>query len=228
MICAALLTAGGTGTRMGGSLPKQYLDLHGLPVLARTLMVFRDHPLINQIVITVPPGSESFCRQNVILHAKGEKPIEIVVGGDTRQHSVFNGLRSLENTDVVAIHDGVRPLVEPDVISETIRAARDCGAALAAVRIKETVKRQAAGGRLETIPRTDLWLAHTPQTFQTSLVIEAHRRAAAEGYEGTDDAELVERMGYPVELVEDCEDNIKITVPQDLDLARMLFARTLR
>jgi 2-C-methyl-D-erythritol 4-phosphate cytidylyltransferase len=207
---------------MGCGVPKQYLDLHGVPILARTVQVFHDHPLINRIVITVPPENEDFCRENVIIHARGAKPIDVVAGGSTRQQSVFNGLKRLAETDVVAIHDGVRPLVTRDVIARTIHAAQHCGAALAAVRIKETVKRQ-TDGRLETIPRSDLWLAHTPQTFRSELIIEAHRRAAADGYEGTDDAALVERMGHPVELVEDSEDNIKITTQRDLDLARILF-----
>jgi 2-C-methyl-D-erythritol 4-phosphate cytidylyltransferase len=226
MICAALITAGGIGKRMGSSIPKQYLDLHGIPILARTIMVFIGHPLIDRIVVTVPPGDEDFCGQNVIALLKADKHVEIVSGGVTRQGSVFNGLQRLGDSDVVAIHDGVRPLVTQDVVTRTITAAQECGAALAAVRIKETVKRK-TDRLLETIPRADLWLAHTPQTFRTALIVEAHTRAVSEGFEGTDDAALVERMGHPVELVEDSEDNIKITTARDLDLAKILLDGTL-
>jgi 2-C-methyl-D-erythritol 4-phosphate cytidylyltransferase len=226
MICAALVTAGGIGKRMGSSIPKQYLDLHGIPILARTIMVFVGHPLIDRIVVTVPPGDEDFCRQNVIALLKADKHVEIVSGGATRQRSVFNGLQRLGGSDVVAIHDGVRPLVTQDVVTRTIIAAQECGAALAAVRIQETVKRK-TDRLLETIPRADLWLAHTPQTFRTALIVEAHTRAVSEGFEGTDDAALVERMGHSVELVEDSEDNIKITTARDLDLARILLGGTL-
>jgi 2-C-methyl-D-erythritol 4-phosphate cytidylyltransferase len=224
MICAALVTAGGIGKRMGSRVPKQYLDLYGMPILARTIMIFAGHPLVDRIVITVPPGDQDFCKQNVTDSLHIDKPVEIVAGGATRQESVFNGLQCLVDTDVVAIHDGVRPLVTHDVIARTITSAHASGAALAAVRIKETVKRK-TNGHLETIPRSDLWLAHTPQTFQTRLIWEAHTRAISDGFDGTDDAALVERMGHPVELVEDSEDNIKITTARDLDLARMLFAR---
>jgi 2-C-methyl-D-erythritol 4-phosphate cytidylyltransferase len=226
MICAALVTAGGIGKRMGSNVPKQYLDLHGVPILARTIMVFIGHPLIDRIVVTVPPGDEDVCRQNVTALLKADKHVEIVSGGVTRQGSVFNGLQRLGDSDVVAIHDGVRPLVTQDVVTRTITAAQECGAALAAVRIKETVKRK-TDRFLETIPRADLWLAHTPQTFRTALIVEAHTRAMSEGFEGTDDAALVERMGHPVQLVEDSEDNIKITTARDLDLARILLDGTL-
>jgi 2-C-methyl-D-erythritol 4-phosphate cytidylyltransferase len=225
MICAALVTAGGIGKRMGSDVPKQYLDLQGLPILARTIMVFAGHPLIDRIVLTVPQRDEDFCLHNVIALLKADKTIEIVAGGHTRQESVFNGLQRLGDTDVVAIHDGVRPLVTREVITRTITSAQACGAALAAVRIKETVKRE-TDGHLETIPRADLWLAHTPQTFRTPLIVLAHTRAVSEGFEGTDDAALVERMGHPVEIVEDSEDNIKITTARDLDLARVLFERS--
>lgn len=210
---------------MGSNVPKQYLNLHGVPILARTILVFVGHPLIDRIVVTVPPGDEDFCKQSVIALLDTEKPVEIAAGGASRQESVFNGLKCLGGTDVVAIHDGVRPLVTHEVITRTITAAQAGGAALAAVRVKETVKRK-TDGHLETIPRSDLWLAHTPQTFQTELIVEAHTRAVSEGFEGTDDAALVERMGHPVELVEDSEDNIKITTARDLDLARMLLGRT--
>ncbi len=221
MTCAALVTAAGIGTRMGTDLPKQYLDLHGMPVLARTLLAFERHPLVDRIVLTVPPGDEQRCRDLVLSPFKWSKISEVVKGGASRQESVYNGLRNLEETEIVAIHDGVRPLVSSETITATIDAARLSGAAVACVPIRETVKRQ-VGPHVETIPRVDLWLAHTPQAFRTSLILEAHRRALQDGFNGTDDSSLVERMGHPVTIVLDSEDNLKITTPEDLERARLL------
>lgn len=222
MTCAAIITAGGIGRRMGGKIPKQYLNLEGIPILARTIAAFQAHPIIDQIVVTVPAGEEDFCRTSIVEPYQLGKVKHIVIGGATRQESVYNGLRQLGECDIVAIHDGVRPLVSAQVIAETVDAARDVGAAVACVAVRETVKRK-AGSHLETIPRTDLWLAHTPQTFRTSLITEAHEKAAADGFDGTDDAVLVERLGLPVEIVEDSSDNIKITTPADLERAELLL-----
>lgn len=224
MIVAALVTAAGAGVRMGGPIPKQYLLLNGVPILARTLMAFEKHPLIDRIVVTVPAGDEERCDSEVLKPFDFKKVVAVVSGGETRQASVYNGLMRLEDTDIVAIHDGVRPLVSAEVITATIRAAESTGAALACVPISDTVKKR-TGEFLETIPRSDLWLAHTPQTFRTSLILEAHRKALADGFVGTDDAMLLERMGHAVEVVEDSRDNIKITAAEDLEMAGMLLDR---
>lgn len=224
MTVAAVVTAAGAGVRMGSRIPKQYLALNGMPILARTLMAFEKHPLVDRIVVTVPPGDEALCREQVLNPFDFKKVIEVVAGGATRQASVYNGLNRVEDTDIVAIHDGVRPLVSAEVITATISAAESTGAALACVPIRDTVKKR-TGEFLETIPRADLWLAHTPQTFRTVLILEAHRRALEDGFIGTDDAMLVERLGLPVEVVEDSEDNIKITTAEDLELAGMLLER---
>lgn len=205
-------------------MPKQYLDLMGLPVLSRTIQVFQAHPLISVIALTVPPGDEEYCRSRIVLPFRLTKVRNIVAGGATRQESVFNGLQALKDTLIVAIHDGVRPLVGEDVITAGLRAAETAGAAVACVPVKETVKRR-IGQRLDTVPRSDLWLAHTPQTFRTNLILEAHTRALQDGVSVTDDSSLVERLGLPVEVVEDSEENIKITTPADLEIAAMILAR---
>jgi 2-C-methyl-D-erythritol 4-phosphate cytidylyltransferase len=224
MTCAALVTAGGHGTRMGHDIPKQYLEIHGIPILARTLLVFEMHPMIDTIVLTVPLGDEDFCRSHIIAPFGLKKISHVVNGGETRQQSVLNGLESLTQTDMVAIHDGVRPLVSAQTISETVEAARSTGASVACVPVRDTVKKQ-NGKYLETVSRTSLWLAHTPQTFRTSLILDAHRRAAADRFIGTDDASLVERMGRPVAIVRDAYTNLKITTPDDLELAKILIER---
>lgn len=220
--CVALVTAAGLGTRMGAARPKQYLDLAGTPLLVRTLTVFEEHPLIGLVVVTVPRGDEEFCRSRVVEPYALSKVRAIVPGGATRQQSVYNGLLTLEDTDIVAIHDGVRPLVSPKIVTETLEAAKTVGAALACAPIRDTVKRR-EGSHLSTMSRADLWLAHTPQTFRTGLILEAHRKAIEDGFVGTDDASLVERLGLPVAIIEDSRTNIKITTPEDLRLAELLL-----
>jgi 2-C-methyl-D-erythritol 4-phosphate cytidylyltransferase len=209
---------------MGGPLPKQYLALKGMPILSRTLLVFAEHPLMDRIVITVPQGNERFCRDRILAPLKVNKPVDVVPGGPDRQASVYNGLLWLADTDLVAIHDGVRPLVSADIIAQVLNAAESEGAAVACVPVRETVKKQ-MDSSIQTIPRYDLWLAHTPQAFRTSLICDAHERALADGFRGTDDASLVERLGRRVVIVSDLEDNIKITTPADLELANFLLDR---
>ncbi|MBI5249981.1 MAG: 2-C-methyl-D-erythritol 4-phosphate cytidylyltransferase [Desulfomonile tiedjei] len=224
MIRAAIVTAGGVGTRMGCTMPKQYLGLNGIPILTRTLMAFERHALIDFIVVTVPSGDEGFCMDGMVKPFNLNKVRTIVAGGRTRQESVYEGLKEARDSYLVAIHDGVRPLVSAETISKTFRAAESVGAALACGSIRETVKRK-VGEMLETIPRSDMWLAHTPQTFHTDLILKAHSKALEDRFEATDDAALVERLGHPIEIVEDDDDNIKITTPRDMELATMLLHR---
>ncbi|AFM25790.1 2-C-methyl-D-erythritol 4-phosphate cytidylyltransferase [Desulfomonile tiedjei] len=223
MIRAAVITAGGVGRRMGSAVPKQYLHLGGMPMLSRTLRVFDEHPTIDVIVLTVPPGDEASCRKEIIKPFGFKKIRDVVSGGATRQESVWNGLQAVRDSDLVAIHDGVRPLVSHDIITATFNAAEEIGASVACRQIKETVKRKTGDSTIETIPRADLWLAHTPQTFRTAIILEAHKKARESAFEGTDDAVLVERLGFPVKIVQDSEDNIKITTPRDMILAELLL-----
>jgi 2-C-methyl-D-erythritol 4-phosphate cytidylyltransferase len=222
MTCAALITAAGHGKRMGANVPKQYLNLEGVPVLVRTVLAFTRHPMIQKIVLTIPPGEEDHCRNSVLAPFGLNDVAVIVSGGAVRQASVYNGLKNLTECTMVVIHDGVRPLVSSEVITRTIKAAQDSGAAVACIPVRETVKKK-NGSYLETISRSNLWLAHTPQTFHTRLIIRAHEKALEDDFTGTDDAALVERMGHPVTVVEDSRENIKITTPQDLELASVLL-----
>lgn len=227
MKTTALITAGGIGKRMGSAAPKQYLDLGGVPVLVRTVMAFENHPLVENIVITVPQGDEEKCRSTIVGTFGAQKVTEIVAGGPTRQASVYNGLQRIERAEIVVIHDGVRPLVSRAVITQTIESALTSGAALACAPVAETVKKK-IGSRLETVPRSDLWLAHTPQAFELALILEAHRKAVEDGFHATDDSVLVERLGRPVSIVEDSVDNLKITTSDDLQRAGLLLERQSR
>ncbi len=222
MICAAIVTAGGVGTRMGADMPKQYLGLAGVPILARTISIFEEHSEIDFIVVTTPREQVDFCFSEIVRCHGFRKVRNITQGGDTRQASVLNGLRHAEDSDFVVIHDGVRPLVGASVISMSIESAMLYGSAIAASAVKDTVKK-ANGFILGTLPREDLWLAHTPQTFKTSLILDAHEKAVADGFLGTDDASLVERLGLKVAIVPDSDYNIKITSPEDLSVAEKLF-----
>lgn len=224
MHLSALITAGGIGIRMGAVVPKQFLELNGTPILERTVSVFVHHPLVHSVVITLPYNYIDFCRETLLDAFAGRTPLTLIPGGPTRQDSVYSGLMALRDAEMVAIHDGVRPLVSPDVISRTIAAALQSGAAVAGTPVKETVKRQ-RGSLLETVPRENLWFAHTPQVFETALIVEAHNQAREDGFVGTDDAVLVERLGRPVTMVLDSAENIKITGPLDLHIATVLLQR---
>ncbi len=207
---------------MAASNPKQFLTLAGVSILERTIQVFDEHSLIDCVLVTLPVAFVD--EWNARPRPCGAKPMRVVPGGPTRQASVFNGLLSIdEDHAIVAIHDGVRPLVSARTIRACIEAAEDTGAAIAGRRIKETVKRQ-RGELLETEPRESLWLAHTPQVFRKQLILRAHECAFRDGFEGTDDSCLIERLGLPVRMVEDSATNMKITTPEDLALAELLLS----
>jgi 2-C-methyl-D-erythritol 4-phosphate cytidylyltransferase len=222
MLRAAVITAGGTGARMGSEIPKQYLVLGGLPILVRTLKIFQEHPDVDLIILTTPADQMAFCQSEIVKANNLSKVSEITRGGRTRQESVFNGLRMASHSDLCLIHDAVRPLVNPHIISQSFEKAHCYGAAIAACEVTDTVK-TADEFIVGTMPRENLWLAHTPQTFRTSLIIEAHEKALSDGFIGTDDSSLVERMGLKIAIVPDSKYNIKITSPQDLIVAEKLL-----
>lgn len=222
MLRAAVITSGGIGARMGYEIPKQYLLLGGLPILVRTLRIFQKHPDVDFIILTTPADQIEFCQSEIVQANNFSKVSEITRGGRTRQESVLNGLRIASHSDLALIHDAVRPLVTPDIISESFEKAYSHGAAIAACEVTDTVK-TADDFIVGTIPRENLWLAHTPQTFRTSLIIEAHEKALSDGFIGTDDSSLVERMGLKIAIVPDSKYNIKITSPQDLAVAEKLL-----
>ena len=184
----------------------------------RTALAFETHPEIDGIIVTVPKGQEDYCRSEILEKAGLKKIIGVVAGGATRQQSVLNGLNEIKHSEIVAIHDGVRPFVSHEVISRCLEAAEKFGGSLACAKIRETVKKQNQTFSGDDCSN-DLWLAHTPQTFKTQLILDAHAKALADSFEGTDDSVLVERLGHPVVIVEDSADNIKITTPDDLGIA---------
>jgi 2-C-methyl-D-erythritol 4-phosphate cytidylyltransferase/2-C-methyl-D-erythritol 2,4-cyclodiphosphate synthase len=216
--CHVLIVAAGRGSRFGGPLPKQYCLLAGRPVLRHTVAAFRGRPGIASIRIAIHPDDRTLYDAAV-----GDLGLpEPVEGGALRQDSVRNLVMTLDAApdDIVLIHDGARPLVSPAIIDATLAALTDADGAIAALPVRDTVKRALGTGIAETIDRTYLWRAQTPQGFRFGAIRDAHRRCA--GLDLPDDAAVAERAGYAVELVMGDEDNFKITTAEDLARAERL------
>ncbi len=220
---AAVVTAAGTGQRMGGR-KKPFLEIGGKTILDRALEAIRRAGGCRQIVLVLHETDYADESLAEYLNVSREQ-VDVVPGGDTRQRSACRGIEAVrDDLPLVLIHDAVRPLVDPTVIRRVAVAAHERGAAIAAVPATETVKRADAEGLiLDTPPRDELWYARTPQGFHLDLIRRAHRRARQEGFEGTDDAQLVERLGHPVYVVQDRYENIKITTEQDLAIAEAIL-----
>jgi 2-C-methyl-D-erythritol 4-phosphate cytidylyltransferase len=226
---AAVIVAAGKGVRMQEPLRKQYLSLAGLPILARTLLIFSGCDLVDHIYLVIPKDDSDFCRKKIISQVKVNRDIDLVSGGARRQDSVYNGLQKVDpNCSIVVIHDGVRPFVNNDQLVATIKGARKFGACILGVPAYDTLKQVDAGDNIvHTLQRDTIWLAQTPQTFRCDLIKKAHKKAREEGYRGTDDASLVERLGEPVKMIRGSRGNIKITHKEDLVIAHCLLASEL-
>jgi 2-C-methyl-D-erythritol 4-phosphate cytidylyltransferase len=209
MKTVAIIVAGGRGKRMGG--PKQFLKINGKPMLAWTVNVFQQAKAINGIILVVAPEQLALAKK-----IKASKIISIIPGGARRQDSVRNGLAALpKGAQLVLIHDGARPAVSSLIISKTIKEARQHGAAIAAVPVKDTIKRSSGRDKtiLQTLDRSELWSAQTPQTFTVPIIKKAYENL---GNNVTDDAMAVERLGIPVKIVMGAYENFKVTTPEDL------------
>jgi len=216
---AAIIVAAGESQRMGG-IDKVMADLGGRPLLARTVQVFQDCPLVDRIVVVVNASREAACRE-LFSGVEWSKMSDICLGGRRRQDSVAAGLKCLAPVDWVIIHDGVRPFISADMISRGLEAARETGAAIAAVPVTDTIK-MAGDDKMVvgTPPRQKLWAVQTPQVFRHSLITEAYRRITEDV---TDDASLLERAGHRVKIYPGADDNIKVTTPNDLALAKIIW-----
>jgi 2-C-methyl-D-erythritol 4-phosphate cytidylyltransferase len=222
---AAIIVAAGKGIRMGTAQRKQYAMLGNRPVLAHTLFAFETCSAIEEIFVVIPDGDHGLCRKEIVEPLQPQKAVHLVSGGPTRQASVFNGLKATEDQfNLVTIHDGVRPLVGVEQISESVRVAQEYGGCIPAVQAADTVKRVDAQDRVvRTLNRSVIRMAQTPQTFHYQLIFRAHVTAREKDYVGTDDAELVELCGEVVKVVPGDPHNIKITTPQDLKIAEALL-----
>ena len=213
---AVLVPAGGVGARLGRRTPKQFLRIEGGAILLRTLAPFRRHPAVCAIVVAAPVAHLERTRR--LVRGPG---VAVVVGGATRQESVWNALQAAPpDADVVVVHDAVRPFIERRLVDAVVAVALEHGAAICALPIAETVKRVRDDLVETTLDRSALWAVQTPQAFRADLLREAHEKAQRDGVIGTDDAMLVERLGHPVRVVRGSERNVKITTPEDLRRAR--------
>ncbi len=223
----AVIVSAGKGLRFMEGKKKQFHSLGGKPILVHTLEKFETCPLIRSILLVVGQEDMDYCLKEIIERYQFQKVSQIVPGGKRRQESVKNGIDALpKDTDVVAIHDGVRPFVTQAMIEESLHTAARVGAVVLAMPVKDTIKVSSPDGTvLKTLDRETLWQIQTPQTFQLNVIKEAYYRAAEDGFVGTDDASLVERLGAKVHILPGSYMNIKITTPEDLFLAN-LFLKT--
>ncbi|MBE9537185.1 MAG: 2-C-methyl-D-erythritol 4-phosphate cytidylyltransferase [Proteobacteria bacterium] len=220
---SAIIPAAGSGKRMGGNTSKQYLQIGGRPIIVETLSVFQKAGIINDIIL-VAPAAELAASKEIIEAARLSKVIAVIEGGAERQDSIRNGLALLKNdTDLVIVHDGVRPFITEEMIESSVAAAKEAGAAIVAVPVKDTVKRAEGLSVIETVPRDELWLAQTPQAFRCDIIKKAYSEAGKNSFIGTDDASLVEAMGKRVKIVPGSYENIKITTAEDLIFAEAIL-----
>lgn len=221
---AAIVVAGGSGTRFGGKVRKQYLRLGNKPILWWSLQAFEKSPSFVAVVVVVPEVDVERVRR-AVKSWRLRKVQMVTAGGATRRESVSNGLRALSpESEYVAVHDAVRPLVMPHEIEKVLEVAVEHRAAIAACPSRDTVKIASGDGKIaQTPPRERVWLAQTPQIFARELLERAH--ASSPELIATDDAQLVEGVGVPPVLVETSSENIKVTIPADLEIARMILRK---
>ncbi|HKE62847.1 MAG TPA: 2-C-methyl-D-erythritol 4-phosphate cytidylyltransferase [Nitrospira sp.] len=222
----AVVPAAGRGLRMGGSVPKQFLAIGGLPLVVHSLRILQAAPSVDAIVLAVPQGDIDYCRADIVKAHNFDKVTQVVAGGKERQDSVRLALAAVGNdADIVLVHDAVRPFLTVQMVEDVVKAARATGAAIIALPMRDTVKEVRADRVIQrTVDRKTLWLAQTPQAFRKDWLQEAHRKAQAEGIVATDDAYLLEGMGRSVTVVEGSGENIKVTRPEDMIIGEAILA----
>lgn len=224
----AIIVAGGTGDRTGLPGGKQLLDVAGHPALHHTIAAFSACPKIDSIVVVVHPDRVEEYRSTAVATVASSKVLAVTAGGDTRQESVALGLAAVPaDADIIAVHDGARPLVTPDLIAEAVEALEVDTASVGVVvghPSYDTLKQVDDDGRvIGTLDRAAVWAAQTPQVFRAGALRRAYAEASSQGYRGTDDASLVERAGGSVKMLAGPRDNLKITVPEDVPVVEALL-----
>ncbi len=216
MKTSAIIAAAGSSSRFQQG-QKLLQDLNGKMVIERTLETFNNHPMIVEIVICT---SENIIDEIKKITKNYPKVKKVILGGAQRQDSVLNGLKELDNPDFVAIHDGARPLITSEIITNTIKKAIEYGHATCAVQVKDTIKKVKGEKIVKTIDRQELWQVQTPQVFKYKEILAAHVKFQGKNF--TDDTLLIEEIGKSVYIVNGCYKNIKITTPEDIYIARVL------
>ncbi|MET3699960.1 2-C-methyl-D-erythritol 4-phosphate cytidylyltransferase [Bacillus oleivorans] len=219
---AVIIPAAGSGKRMNAGKNKLFLTVQDVPVIIHTLQVFETDSLCKAIYLSINPAErESF--ELLIKQYKIKKIKAMVAGGKERQESVYQALKAVNEADIVLVHDGARPFIRHSTIRHLVEKADESKAAIVAVPVKDTVKRVENGQITETVERSSLWAAQTPQAFHMSILKKAYELAERDSFFGTDDASLVERLGVPVAIVEGQYDNIKLTTKEDLYFAEAIL-----
>ena len=221
----AIVLSAGKGNRMHSDIPKQYMDMQGYPVIYYALKAFEESQVDDIILVT---GAEdvAFCTKDIVQKYHFTKVKDVVPGGAERYLSVLEGLKKAQNADYVLIHDGARPFIEQEVIRRAMDEVREKQACIAAMPVKDTIKKVDENGKVEdTPPRKSLYAVQTPQAFSYSLVYDSYRKMIADGREDvTDDAMVVEAYGkVPVYVIEGSYRNFKITTPEDLEMAEFML-----
>lgn len=221
-----IVLAAGQGKRMKAGKNKVFLELSGVPLIIHTLQVFAEDKRCERIILPINPAERPLFNKLIASFSLEEK-IQMAEGGKERQNSVYNGLQLVkaDRERLVLVHDGARPFVSKKTIDALLETAARSGSAIPGVRVKDTIKKVAEGRVEQTVERANLWAVHTPQAFRFDILKKAHDEAEAAAYLGTDDASLVERLGEAVYMVEDEYTNIKITTPEDLDVAEAILKR---
>lgn len=219
-----IIVAGGKGLRMGGDVPKQFLPIKGRPVLMRTLDAFHAYDASAQLILVLPSAQQDYWA-SLCESCHFDVPYHLAEGGETRFHSVANGLALVPDDEdcLVAVHDGVRPFVSRAVIDTCFKMAETAGAVVPVIPVVETVRQlDGADGKSRTVNRSDYRLVQTPQTFEGRLLKKAYAQPYRDAF--TDDASVVEALGHPVTLVDGNRENIKLTTPFDLKIAEALLS----
>ena len=224
---SAVVLAAGKGLRMNMEVNKQYYPVRGIPVLARSLLVFQRSRYVDNIFVVVNKDDIIHCKKEIVDRYSLTKVAKVVEGGSTRQDSSFCGIKSLpSDTGLVLIHDGARPFVSEDILLNSLKEAYTHGASCVCVPVKDTIKLAGAGDIIDGTPdRNKLFFAQTPQTFKYGLISHAFEMVNAAGLVFTDDSQLAEACGYKVKLVNGSYDNIKITTREDIAVAETIAAK---
>ncbi|MBS4179698.1 2-C-methyl-D-erythritol 4-phosphate cytidylyltransferase [Lederbergia citrea] len=222
-----IIPAAGSGKRMGAGHNKLFLKLGRRPIILHTMDVFTADPNCRKVILVIQHNDEEYFKE--ILEDVDHSPkIQLVYGGNERQDSVYNGLKAACADGIILVHDGARPFIRLKTISQLVRSAVESGAAIAAVPVKDTIKKAVGHEVVETVERSSLWQVQTPQAFRFSVLLNAHEQARNECFLGTDEASLVERTSHTVKIVESDYDNIKLTTPEDLYFAEAIMEKRKR
>lgn len=217
MFYEVVIPAAGQGKRMKAGKNKLFIELSGTPIIVYTLRVFEEDPYCRGIFLSINPKEEDYFKEMVTSFGF-KKVRKLVEGGKERQQSVHNALKYVRE-EIILVHDGARPFIDQEQISELTSAASLHGGAIIAVPVKDTIKKANDRSVTETVERSSLWAVQTPQAFRASILIHAHEKAEEESYLGTDDSSLLERIDEQVVIIEGNYDNIKITTQEDLHFA---------